>query len=210
MGEQKIVELEPLQLCYGDSADGKPLTKLEATEKESEVVRLAYEKGNMVEVMDNRIETFDVNLNRIRVERFKLMGDLKAADMRMVLLYQELELLKEFEKRENVLNQKLADCHGKKEQVDAQIAECTTKMTDKLAQVERVKEQKKEIEAQLYTVVGEQHPHFEALQTIFFKKIKRSKKKEGGDGDGDSDEEDDDDDDDDFDDDDDDDEEEEE
>ena len=42
-------------------------------------------------------------------ERFKLDADLKMTDLRMLVLLQELRLLKEFEKRDNSLVKKLDD-----------------------------------------------------------------------------------------------------
>lgn len=51
------------------------------------------------------------------------MTDLKSADMKLLLLYKEWVLLKEFEKHDNALADKLAQKRMEKDEIDAKVRE---------------------------------------------------------------------------------------
>ena len=50
---------------------------------------------------------FDKNLDALRQEKFVLQGDLKMAEIRRIILVKELAILKECEKRDNLLINKM-------------------------------------------------------------------------------------------------------
>ncbi len=53
---------------------------------------------------------FDAKLQLLRHQKLHLDWQLKLADLRQLTLYQELLLLKEFERREDTLHEKLNAC----------------------------------------------------------------------------------------------------
>ena len=61
----------------------------------------------MLKKIDELIKNFDAELRLLRHDKFSLDIDLKNADLRHVTLFEELLLLKDFEKQENVLADKV-------------------------------------------------------------------------------------------------------
>lgn len=57
--------------------------------------------------MEEAVWGFDAELRLLRHEKQKLDVQMKLADLRQVVLLVELQLLKEFEKRENILQERL-------------------------------------------------------------------------------------------------------
>ena len=57
--------------------------------------------------MEEAVWRFDGELRLLRDEKLRLDVQMKLADLRHVTLFQELLLLKEFEKRENTLQERL-------------------------------------------------------------------------------------------------------
>jgi hypothetical protein len=180
----------------------------EVAKREYELHRLRSERAIILHRQARTRETFDAAASELMVERIKLVGDLKATDMRRLLLYRELQLLKEFEKRDTTLAKKLDTKRAEKADLAVRIAECQERLSAKRAEIERLLQRDVEIMAEFTAAVGENNKQADALHKIFRKKVKRSKKKAadaqvaGDDDNYDSDaSDDDDDDDDDFDDD---------
>lgn len=57
--------------------------------------------------MESSVCQFDADLQLLRHEKLRLCWQLKLADLRQLTLYQELLLLKEFERRKDSLQEKL-------------------------------------------------------------------------------------------------------
>lgn len=62
----------------------------------------------MLAKIDEMLGTFDAELRCLYFEKLKLDVDLKNADLRYITLFEEFLLLKEYEKHENLLGNKLA------------------------------------------------------------------------------------------------------
>lgn len=58
--------------------------------------------------MEEAIWHFDAELCLLRDEKMRLDVQMKLADLRYITLFQELLLLKEFERRENTLQERLS------------------------------------------------------------------------------------------------------
>eukprot|EP00002_Diphylleia_rotans_P014287 TRINITY_DN2784_c0_g1_i6.p1 TRINITY_DN2784_c0_g1~~TRINITY_DN2784_c0_g1_i6.p1 ORF type:complete len:1834 (-),score=489.32 TRINITY_DN2784_c0_g1_i6:186-5687(-) len=174
-----------------------PPSETEVAELVASHRKLTYEKQMLLEKMNKTISTFDSALDDLRHEKFKLEGDLKTTDMKMLVLYQELVLLKEFELRDTELIKKLDAKKGEKADIVAKITECQEKLIAKKAEIERLLEKDKEVHEEFQSIVGEKDKLYEPLLKIFKKKIKRTKKKQtkdNADDDFNSDDDDDDDD----------------
>jgi hypothetical protein len=145
---------------------------------------------------------FDEAIYELRQEKLKLDNDLKAADLRMITLYEELVLLREFETKDTALALKMEKCRGDKAGVVTAISEFQAQLATKREEIGVWQEKDKTIMNEFDTLVGEGNQFMPQLLKIFKKRIKRAKKRGNGDEDEDEDDEEDweDDDDDDFDD----------
>ncbi|KAJ1620191.1 hypothetical protein T492DRAFT_847998 [Pavlovales sp. CCMP2436] len=154
-----------------------PLSELGLAQREIELARLRAERELIVHRQARTRETFDGAMSELLDERLKLLADLKSTDMRRLLLFRELQLLKEFEKRDNALAKKLDQKRAEKLELVVKISECQERLSAKRAEIERLLLRDKEIMAEYNAAVGEANKNGEALQKIFRKKVKRGKKK---------------------------------
>jgi len=157
--------------------------------------KLTFERKKILERRAKAIASFDTALGELRTERLKLAADLKTTDLRKLVLFQELLLLKEFEKKDVSLAKKLETKHLEKSEIVAKVAECQDKLTQKKAEIERLLEKDKAIMAEFSSEVGDGNKYADVLLKIFKKKIKRTRKSSaegGGDDEYNSDEEEDD------------------
>ena len=160
------------------------MSEVEQVEQHVRKVQLVYEKEKLIDMIENTVEAFDEAVRTLRQERFKLDADLKMTDLRMLVLFQELRLLKEFEKRDNALVKKLDDKRLEKSDIVLKIAECRDKIAARKAEIDKLNP--KQVLAEFLQLVPETNKFHEQLLKIFKKKIKRQKKKavnEGEDGD---------------------------
>ena len=100
------------------------LTPLELKLKRAREIQLVYEQDKLFERIDNLVKTFDAQLRILNHDKFQLDITLKNADLRHVTLFEELVLLREFEKREDTLAEKV---EGKQqEKMDMQTKVCAS------------------------------------------------------------------------------------
>ena len=152
--------------------------------------RLRYERASMIERVDQTVANFDDALVALRRERFTLSADLKTTELKMLVLFQELQLLNEFEIREVKLMERLAKQQKAKEDIIISIDGCQVKLEAKTQQVAELLKTDEQIMKELKTMCGDS-PFWEALLKTFKRKIKRAKPKEitGDDDEDDSEEE---------------------
>jgi hypothetical protein len=110
-------------------------------------------------------------------DRILLDGDIKFADIKLLLLYREWVLLKEFEKYDTKLAEKLSLKRQEKGDIDEKIKECQDKLADKKQEIELVIKQERETHDEFSKTLGDGSKHEEYLTKILRKKIKRTKKK---------------------------------
>ena len=172
-------------------------TALEVTEARLTRERLVVEKARLVERRRRTIASFDDAVAELRTEKLKLEADLKTTDLRKLVLFQELVLLKEFEKKDTSLAKRLESKHNEKSEIVAKVAECQEKLTQKKMEIERLLDRDRQIMAEFHSALGENNKFSEVLLKIFKKKIKRKRQSANDDDDEEDEDEDEDEDDDD-------------
>ncbi|XP_074652110.1 cilia- and flagella-associated protein 44-like isoform X2 [Tubulanus polymorphus] len=173
-----------------EDADIGP-SSLEIQLQKVEEIKLMYERDRLLTRIDNLLKTFDAELRVLRHKKFKSEINMKNADLRQVTLFEELVLLKEFEKSENVLADKMEAKQQEKLDMQAKVLECQQKLDNKRKDIERYQEKERALHAMFLASLGDNNKFAEYLTKVFKKKIKRTKKKatEGEDSEEESDEE---------------------
>mmetsp|Transcript_31350 Transcript_31350/g.43492 ORF Transcript_31350/g.43492 Transcript_31350/m.43492 type:complete len:486 (+) Transcript_31350:207-1664(+) len=174
------------------------MSALEQLEKKMLHRQLEYERSKLVKRQQEAVSTYDEAVADLRRQKFSLEADLKSADMKRLVLYQEFMLLKESEKQDQMLKTRLDAKMSERTDILSKIAECQEKLEMKREEVEKLMEKKKAVMGEFDTLVEESNVFREVLLKIFNRKIKRVKKKvkDNDDEDYDSEEEDEDEDDD--------------
>jgi len=180
-GDQK--ELSPMEV-HEERLAMVPKSDMEVAEEKVARNLLQHERETLLEKIEFAIWTFDQALAKLRREKFKLDTDLKTTDLKVLTLYQELHLLKDFEESENKLFFKKNNHEKQKNDVVREKMECEKALSHKHAEIKGWQEKDKQVTADFDQVVGGQKSEFYAqLLKIFKKKVKRSKKKGGRDAD---------------------------
>ncbi|XP_071388965.1 cilia- and flagella-associated protein 44 [Centroberyx affinis] len=173
--------------------EGAGLTEVEEEVRKEEEIRLLYEQDCLLEQMQTSVRRFDSELLLLRHQKLSLDRWMKLADLRHVTLFQELLLLKEFEKRENGLQERLNAGIEEENNITSKLEESNGQLELKRRDIAKLQEREKAMMAAFQASLGENNKFADFLTKVFKKKIKRVKKEqkeeEEEDSDEDSDEE---------------------
>ena len=71
----------------------KNLTELDEEMKQVRMIELQYEKDMLQEEVNTNINDFDEEIKEMQKEKYRLESDLKSAELKLILLFEELILL---------------------------------------------------------------------------------------------------------------------
>ncbi|XP_050928726.1 cilia- and flagella-associated protein 44 [Lates calcarifer] len=158
--------------------EGVELSELEEELLREEEIRLLHEQDSLLEQMDTSMCQFDTELLLLRHQKLRLDWQLKLADLHQLTLYQELLLLKEFERREDSLQEKLNGRIKEENSITSKLEECSEQLELKQRDIAKLQEREKALITAFQASLGENNKCEEFLTKVFKKKIKRVKKKE--------------------------------
>nr|XP_021524635.1 cilia- and flagella-associated protein 44-like [Aotus nancymaae] len=167
--------------------------KAEPTDVELEIIKRdeikhVYMQQYLVNRIKELIVTFDAELRLLRHQKLKLDTQMKLSDLHHITLFQEMLLLKNFEKQENILQERVNSLDEEEQYMQWKINETLKEMEEKKNEITKLQEQEKALYAGFQTAIGENNKFANFLMKVLKKKIKRVKKKEV-EGDADEDEE---------------------
>ncbi|XP_071995060.1 cilia- and flagella-associated protein 44 isoform X2 [Engystomops pustulosus] len=154
------------------------LSDLEREAARREEITHLYLQERLITQMNKLAGDFDAELRIVRHKKMRLDVQMKAADLRHITLFEELLLLKEFEKREDVLQEKVSDRIAELDDVKRRSEDFMEQLETKRKEVMRLQEKEKALHAAFLTALGEGNKFAAFLTRVFKKKIKRVKKKE--------------------------------
>ncbi|XP_057211014.1 cilia- and flagella-associated protein 44 [Triplophysa rosa] len=154
------------------------LTELEREVREVEEIRNLHQQDTILKQMEETVWSFDAELRILRHEKQELDVYMKLADLRHVTLLEELLLLKDFENRENILQERLTNYIQEENEIAAKMREYKHQMEVKKREIHKLQGKEKTIAAAFQNSLGENNKFEEFLTRVFKKKIKRVKKKE--------------------------------
>ncbi|XP_075710812.1 cilia- and flagella-associated protein 44 isoform X1 [Rhinoderma darwinii] len=156
-------------------------TELSDLEKEAvqrEEIQNLYMQENLIKQMNKLASDFDAELRLLRHKKLQLDVQMKMADLRHITLFEELLLLKEFEKREDILQEKVSDRITELDEMNRRSEDFMQLLEAKRKEVVKLQEKEKALHAAFQTSLGEGNKFATFLTKVFKKKIKRVKKKE--------------------------------
>lgn len=142
-------------------------------------IALQYELDHILKAIDEKVRLFDAELKVLRHEKAKIAVFMKKSDLRHVTIFEEFMLLRDFEKTENILEQKLAK--RKEEHLDVQIKlnENQARIDNKRKDIEKLDENQKKLTESFQLMIHDETKFSDYLTKVYKKKIKRKKKVEG-------------------------------
>lgn len=121
-----------------DGEDDEQKSNLEIEIQEEETIRLTFRRDQLLNAINDKLIIFDAELRLLRHEKIQLDVDIKNADLREIILFEELILLKDFEKREGQLASKVAQKMQEKEEMEDKLDECQEAVDNKKAELEKL------------------------------------------------------------------------
>ncbi|XP_062376877.1 cilia- and flagella-associated protein 44 [Sardina pilchardus] len=153
-------------------------TELEEEMRRVEEIKNLYLQDSLLQEIEDVVWSFDAELCLLRHEKLSLDIQMKLADLRHVTLFQELLLLKEFEKRENTLQGRLNARVHEEDELRAKLEEFKKQLEVKRRDIGKLQERERAIAGTFQASLGDNNKFAEFLTRVFKKKIKRVKKKE--------------------------------
>ena len=124
------------------------------------------------------IQAFDEEIREMQKEKYRLESDLKNAEMKLILFYEELIFLKSMEDKDIALTKRLASCRQEKGQILKEINEISRKLKDKKKEIDDIKEKEEELMVRFHELCPERSDKYEEIMKFFQKIIKRRRKVE--------------------------------
>lgn len=167
-------------------------TELEIEITKREEIRNIYLQEKLIKRINELMVTFDAELRLLRHQKLKLDIQMKTADLRHTTWFEELLVLKNYEKHENTLQERVNSLVSEEEEMQSKLNTYLAQIEEKKIEIAKLQEREKNIYANFFASLGENNKFATFLTKVLKKKIKRVKKKivEGeGDEDDESDEE---------------------
>ncbi|MBN3326680.1 CFA44 protein, partial [Atractosteus spatula] len=163
-------EQEEMLACESPHREGTPCSSESQTEQYDAVLT------DLEEEMQQAEEIRHLYLQESLLQRLDIQ--MKLVDLQHVTLFQELLLLKEFEKRENILQERVNTRIGEELELQCKYEECQQQLEAKKRDISKLQEKERAIAATFQASLGENNKFADFLTKVFKKKIKRVKKKE--------------------------------
>eukprot|EP00921_Rhytidocystis_pertsovi_P010831 GHVQ01017457.1.p1 GENE.GHVQ01017457.1~~GHVQ01017457.1.p1 ORF type:complete len:1935 (-),score=293.33 GHVQ01017457.1:484-6288(-) len=141
-------------------------------------MRTVHATKNEIEQQVHRmIYTFDMLVGKLSTERARLQSDLKMADIRLLVLREELEMLSSLEARDRELLKQAQSAANDGAEVQALLKDCHSQLVHKKVMIQQWQEQEQILQAEFSALVDESNPYLGALLKIYKKKVKRPKRR---------------------------------
>lgn len=160
---------------WANAVTGGEMSHDEQIAQQTHLNRLKLEKDTLLLKHRGFVQDFDRALYVLRRERVRLAADQTATALRIMLLYRELDLLRDLAKRDSALGSKLTKATQEKTAMVTAVADAAEKLSEKKEEVEEWKAKDTKIMAEFNLMVPDSHPAHAQLLKIFKRKIKRSK-----------------------------------
>ncbi|XP_035267854.1 cilia- and flagella-associated protein 44 [Anguilla anguilla] len=182
MQEDSDDPILPSRALQGSPAPPEPkpceLTELEEEMKQVQIIRFLYQQDELLSKMGEAMCRFDAELQILRHEKEALDVQMKLADLRHITLFQELLLLKDFEKRENLLQERLNARMQEESQILAKWEDSRKQLEFKQQSMVKLQQREKALHTSFQTSLGDNNKFADFLTKVFKKKVKRTKKSE--------------------------------
>ncbi|KYO22379.1 cilia- and flagella-associated protein 44 isoform A [Alligator mississippiensis] len=159
------------------------IEKAEPTEMDQEAlkkerIKNIYLQETLIKRINELVVTFDAELRLLRHQKLKLDMQMKCADLRHITWFEELLLLKNFEKHEDILQERVNSLISEEEGMQWKLNNYLAQMEDKKSEIAKLQEREKALYATFQASLGENNNFASFLTKVLKKKIRRVKKKE--------------------------------
>ncbi|NWX15284.1 CFA44 protein, partial [Aegotheles bennettii] len=153
------------------------IEKAEPTEMELEIlkrekIKNLYLQETLIKKINALVINFDAELRFLRHKKLKLDVQMKSADLRHITLYEELLILKDLEKHENLLQERFNTLMGEQKAMQEKLNIYLAQMEERKCEVVKLQECEKALYANFQASLGENNEFAHFLTKVLKKKIK--------------------------------------
>ncbi|XP_061222638.1 cilia- and flagella-associated protein 44 isoform X1 [Neopsephotus bourkii] len=157
--------------------------KAEPTEVELEIlkrekIKNLYLQETLIKKINALVINFDAELRFLRHKKLKLDVQMKNTELRYITWYEELLILKNFEKHENLLRERITTLIGEQEAIQPKLNGCIAQIEDRKCEIIRLQECEKALYANFQASLGENNEFADFLTKVLMKKVKCMEKRE--------------------------------
>ncbi|NXJ33134.1 CFA44 protein, partial [Ciconia maguari] len=161
------------------------IEKAEPTEMELEIlkrekIKTLYLQETLIKKINALVINFDAELRFLRHKKLKLDVQMKSADLRYITWYEELLILKNLEKHENLLQGRVNTLISEQEAMQSKLNSYLAQMEARKCEIVKFQECEKALYANFQESLGENNEFAHFLTKVLKKKIKCVEKKEVG------------------------------
>jgi len=124
------------------------------------------------------IDDFDTEIKEMQKEKYRLESDLKNAEIKLILLFEELILLKSMEEKDHDLSHNLASCRQEKGLIMKEINEITKKLREKRKEIDNIKSEEDVLMVKFHEYCPEGSPKYDELRKFYERITKKRRKAE--------------------------------
>jgi hypothetical protein len=103
-------------------------------------IELKFEREQLMNEVNKLIDDFDEEIREMQKEKYRLESDLKNAELKLILLFEELILLESMEHRDQDLMAALGQCKQRSDMISTSIKEITTDLAKKTKEIDDIRE----------------------------------------------------------------------
>ena len=139
-------------------------------------IELVYEKEQLNGEVDKLMNDFDEEIREMQKEKYRLESDLKNAEMKLILLFEELILLQSMEIRDQELMAQLGQCKQQSDMISQSIKDITSDLAKKTKEIDDIREKQDQLMAKFHFECPPDHEKYAEVSAFFEKRSKRRKK----------------------------------
>lgn len=153
-------------------------TELDSEYDQIRKIELEFEKSTLKKELQDIISQFDEEIKEMQKEKYRLESDLKNAEMKLILYFEELILLESMEEKDQKLTKRLAECRQQKGQILKETNEISRKLREKNKEVDEIKERLADLMEKFHEYCPERSDKYEEIRKFFEKIVKRKRRME--------------------------------
>ncbi|NXJ93731.1 CFA44 protein, partial [Corythaixoides concolor] len=174
----------PIKMASSVVTEQQKIEKAEATEMELEIlkrekIKNLYLQESLIKKVNALVINFDAELRFLRHKKLKLDVQMKSADLQYITWYEELLILKNLEKHENLLHERVNTLISEQEALQSKLKSYLAQMEDRKCEIVKLQECEKALYANFQASLGVNNEFTHFLTKVLKGKIKCGEK-EGG------------------------------
>ena len=123
--------------------------------REIRKIELEFEKSQIKEDIEKQVNDFDEEIHEMQKEKYRLESDLKNAELKLILLFEELIILNSLDDRDAELTLKLQRSNQEKSHIIRGITSITRQLEEKKDKIDEIQKKENDIKRRFHEVCKE-------------------------------------------------------